>query len=99
MSGPLITAARGSDVAMTVRIPTTDNSPFDLTGWTVSIFEPNPRLAGAVTIVNIEPIEGKVTLKIEWVEKLPVATVHSVRLRLTSGTSDVAIPEITVGYY
>lgn len=98
MSGPLITVARGSDVTMTVTIPTTDG-PFDLTGWTVSIFEPNPRLVGAVTIVNIEPIDGKVTLKIEWVDKLPIATVHSVRLRLTSGTSDVAIPEITVGYY
>jgi hypothetical protein len=95
--GAWVSVTRGSDVTATITLPTT-GGPFDLTGWTVGIFEPTSALGDNISVAVVDAAAGIVRVRIEWANSYTAGTVHSFRIQASQGQENVGWPAITVGY-
>jgi hypothetical protein len=82
---------------MRVTLPTTDG-PFDLTGWTVAIFEPSAQLGSNISVSVDNAAAGRVIVRIEWANSYPVGVVHEFRIKVSKDGEDVGFPQIQLEY-
>ena len=80
---------RGSDLSFSYAHPGGDGGNADLTGWTVSIFEPSPFIADAITATLVDPVNGLIQVRVEW-ELISNSKVeeHSFRVRIDDGAGE-----------
>lgn len=89
---------RGSDLTFDLNWPCGPSANADLTGHTVSVFEPDHRIEGRVSATLTDAETGAIRVRIEWADGLPSNTPLSFRLMTTSGTENQTTNQLAVEY-
>lgn len=95
---------RGSDLTftMTWREPSPDpnnplaGDPLDLTGYTFTVYEPHPAIAGHLTITPVDLSVGALSGRLEWQEDMPTGRIMNFRIRAVFGTDNPTTPKFMV---
>lgn len=87
---------RGSDINFVLKYKDELGLPFDLTGFTVALFEPHPKLIGFVVLTITDILGGEIAGRIEWNDEMLNGKVMSFRVRISSGSDDISSPAIWV---
>lgn len=66
MRETIYTINRGSDLDFVLQWPDNDGNPMDLTGWSVSVFEPSNGIADHVSALIVDAETGTIQVRIEW---------------------------------
>jgi hypothetical protein len=92
----LIEMLRGGDARFSLVYPSDTLTPLDLTGWTVSAFEPHVKLVGNL-FLTIEPgTGGVITGKIEWDNTYRLGKDMTFRVQITKGQDNLSTPLFVV---
>lgn len=89
---------RGSDLTFEMNWPDGSSANADLTGHTVSIFEPDPRIEGLVSATLTDPASGAIRVRVEWADGLPSNTPLRFRLMTASGSENQTTNQLAVEY-
>lgn len=89
---------RGSDLTFDLNWPNGPSANADLTGHTVSVFEPDPRIEGLVSATLTDPANGAIRVRVEWADGLPSNTPLRFRLMTASGTENQTTNQLAVEY-
>ena len=89
---------RGSDLTFEMNWPDGPSANADLTGHTVSIFEPDHRIEGLVSATLTDPANGAIRIRVEWADGLPSNTPLRFRLMTASGAENQTTNQLAVEY-
>lgn len=89
MSDSTFRVNRGSDLTFSYNHPDGAGGNADLTGWTVSIFEPSSFIADAITATLEDPASGLIQIRVDW-ELITNTKVeaHSFRVLIDNGAGE-----------
>lgn len=89
MSDSTFHVNRGSDLSFAIAWPNGAGGAADLTGHTVTIFEPSPFVEDAITATLVDAVNGTIQVKIEWESITNNKTAeHSFRVRIDDGAGE-----------
>ncbi len=98
MSTSTFAVNRGSDLTFELNWPDGQNGNADLTGHTVSIFEPDKRLDGLISATLTDAPNGTIRIRVEWADGLPSKTPMRFRLMTTNGAENQTTNQLAVEY-
>lgn len=89
---------RGSDLEFTFNWPDGAGGNADLTGYTVTSFEPDAALADQTTVTLTDPATGEITVRIEWLDEQKTGVNMPLRLQISSGEEQQSTNMMNVVY-
>lgn len=98
MSTSTFTVNRGSDLTFELNWPDGPSANADLTGHTVSVFEPDKRLDGLISATLTDAPNGAIRVRIEWADNLPSKTPMRFRIAIANGQEIQTTNQLAVEY-
>lgn len=89
---------RGSDLTTTFNWPDGAGGNADLTGYTVTIFEPAPALADYITATITDEATGLISIRVEWSDTFKTGQLMRFRVQISLGTEQQSTNELGVVY-
>lgn len=96
MEENVIPIYRGSDCVFAGVLSDELGTPIDLTGGTISAFEPSPVMAPHLTLAITNAVAGAYSGRIEWNDAFPNGQNMQFRLKFTIGGDDKTGPVVWV---
>lgn len=89
-----LTIYRGTDIRHRAVVTDAEQTPIDLLGYTVALFEASPELGATVTVTNAAA--GEVEVSAEWRDEWKSGNRLSYRLRVSVNGRDTAWPPVII---
>ena len=89
---------RGTDLNFSFNWPDGNGGNANLTGYTVSAMDVNPRLVPYLTVTLTDPPTGLISGRIEWNDSLPANGSVEFRIKITQGVNDTSTNLLKVVY-
>jgi hypothetical protein len=96
MTTNAIVINRGSDLAAYAIWPGSPSAPLNLTGWTVSVYEPHFALAGHLTVTVGDAAAGRIDIAMDWQPDMPMGREMVFRLQIVNGSQNLTSPVIMI---
>jgi hypothetical protein len=87
---------QGSDCAFAGTLRDDLGVPVNLTGYTISAFDPSPELAPHLTLSITDAVSGAWSGRIEWDAGFPDGMRMRFRIKFSSGLNDQTWPPIWI---
>ena len=68
--------------------------PVNITGATLSVFEPHATMAPHILLTKVDPLVGTFTCKIKWSDDFPHAVAMPLRIKFAWSDRDECFPPV-----
>lgn len=80
----MISTTQGTDVRIRLRWRYEDNTPLDLTGYSVVLLQVSKNLVDRVTFAVTDAVQGEVLVSVEGTDPIPIG-YHDMRFQIVNG--------------
>jgi hypothetical protein len=89
---------KGTDLDFSFNWPDGEEGNADLTGYTVTASDVDPRLLPYLTLTLTDPSTGLITGRVEWSDELPMNGAAQFRVKISQGANDTTTNLLRVMY-
>lgn len=94
----VIEVIKFSDISWPMELKNADGSAFNLTGYSAAIAETASAAGFNPSVAITGAAAGEITLTVQWSNDIPTYEELATRIKLTSGSDDIGLPELVVKY-